>query len=402
MSAPGLLRALLTGLILRALASAAAPLLTGAERPPRPTVLTLLLEAPEPTLRSGQVEYTSQRRSYTLSITPEQLRQSLTQNSLSPLIETLKPIYRQIEDRRPRDARFEWTGSAWVARAQTGWTVRRPETARAVLAALRAKRTQARLEVALSAPERSVRLLKARRVTTRLATGQSSFAGSPAFRVHNIRVGSSKLSGQWLSPGAVFDFNALVGRITPAQGFVPGYVITGGTLSLEDGGGICQVSTTVFRAAYQAGLGIVERHAHSHQVSYYDPTGYEATVYAPSLNLRFRNDTRSPLLLQASWDLKAQTLRMDLFGAPPDRTVSVSEPSIRNRRLALPPSYLPDPELKPGQTERIDMPASGMEVSLKRTVTFADGRVRTSTLNSKYRPWGGVFAVHPADPRLRR
>jgi vancomycin resistance protein YoaR len=402
MSAPGTLRALLLGLIVSALASAAAPLLTGPERAARPIALTLLLDAPEPTLRSGQIEYTAQRRTYTLSITPEQARQSLAQGSLSPLTQVLKPVYRQIEARTPRDARFEWTGNAWVARAQTGWTVRRPETAQAVLAALKTGQTQARVALRLSAPERSVRVLKARRVTTRLATGQSSFAGSPDFRIHNIRVGSQKLSGRWLSPGEVFDFNALVGRITSARGFVPGYVITGGTLSLEDGGGICQVSTTVFRAAYQAGLAVVERHAHSHQVAYYDPTGYEATVYAPSLNLRFRNDTRAPLLLQASWDLKAQTLRMDLFGAPPDRTVSVSEPKISNRRLAPPPTFLADAKLKPGQTERIDMPASGMQVSLKRTVKFNDGRVRTSTLSSDYRPWGGVFAVHPDDPRRRR
>ena len=204
-----------------------------------------------------------------------------------------------------------------------------------------------------------------------------------------------------MAPGGTFDFNARVGQISRARGFAAGYVITGSTLSLEPGGGICQVSTTVFRAAYQAGLPITERHAHSYQIAYYDPPGLDAAVYAPSKNLRWRNDTAGPLLVQASWDLKGQTLRVDLFGRSDGRRVWVGTPRQSGAQLPTPPAYVADPALPPGETRRVDMPAPGRRVAVARQVRFSDGRVSRWETVSVYRPWGGVFAVHPQDPRLR-
>nr|WP_246580433.1 VanW family protein [Deinococcus aestuarii] len=336
-----------------------------------------------------------------MTLTPEQVRQVRERGSSAPLGAALEAVYARIDAREPRDAVFRNVGGVWTARAQTGWKVRRDVTERALLGALREGGRTVEVEVGLTPPARSVRTLRERGVTHHLAAGESSFAGSPDFRVHNVRVGGGRLHGGWVEPGAVYDFNARTGAITRARGFVPGYVIAGGTLALEDGGGLCQVSTTVFRAAYLAGLQVVERHAHSHQVAYYDPVGFEATVYAPSKNLRFRNDTGGPLLMQVSWDLKRETLRVDLFGGPPDRQVQVSEPRVSDRRAALPPTFLADPGLAPGETRRVDMPASGMRVEITRRVQMRGGEVRTDRLLSRYRPWGGVFAVHPEDDRLR-
>ncbi|WP_245872796.1 VanW family protein [Deinococcus planocerae] len=381
-----------------------AGLAPGTSRPPRPAPplpLTLQVSAPEPVLRGGRVERPLLQRRYVLTLTPEQVRQVREQGSVAPLKSALEAVYARIDARKPRDAVFRRVGGVWTAQGQTGWTVRRDRAERAVLDALQEGRRTAQVEVGLTPPARSVRTLRERGVVAHLAAGESSFAGSPDFRVHNIRVGGGRLHGGWVEPGAVYDFNARTGAINRARGFVPGYVIAGGTLALEDGGGICQVSTTVFRAAYLAGLPIVERHAHSHQVAYYDPVGFEATVYAPSKNLRFRNDTGGPLLMQVSWDLERETLRVDLFGGPSDRQVQVSEPRVSDRRPALPPTFLADPGLAPGETRRVDMPASGMRVELVRRVQMKGGEVRTDRLLSRYRPWGGVFAVHPGDDRLR-
>ncbi|BDP42299.1 hypothetical protein DAETH_22680 [Deinococcus aetherius] len=396
------LRLLLLGGVVGAVGSAGlAPATSRPPRPAPPLPFTLQVSAPEPLLRGGKVERPLIQGKYVLTLTPEQARQAREGESVEPLGAALEAVYAKINAREPRDAVFRNVGGIWTAQAQTGWTVQRDVTERALLGALREGRRTAQVEVGLTPPARSVRTLRERGVVAHLAAGESSFAGSPDFRIHNIRVGGGRLHGGWVEPGAVFDFNARTGPINRERGFVPGYVIAGGTLALEDGGGICQVSTTVFRAAYLAGLPIVERHAHSHQVAYYDPVGFEATVYAPSKNLRFRNDTGRPLLVQVSWNLKRQTLRVDLFGGPPDRQVRLSEPRVSARRAALPPTFLADPKLAPGETRRVDMPASGMRVELARQVRMKDGRILTDRLLSRYRPWGGVFAVHPTDDRLR-
>lgn len=367
--------------------------------------LLLRVTAPEPVLRGGVVVPSRVTRIYGLPLEAGERRMLRDGRPSRELNAVLERVYARIEARVPRDARFVPVGGEWTAQAQTGWRVRRAETAgrlRAALGRPTAGRGALEVEVALRLipPARTVADLHERGVVAHLASGESGFAGSPAFRVHNIRVGSARLHGVWLEPGAVFDFNALIGRLSKDRGFVPGHVIAGQSLTMEPGGGICQVSTTVFRAAYLAGLEVVERHAHSHQVAYYDPPGLEATVYAPFKNLRFRNDTASPLLVQAAWDLEAGTLSIHLFGGPPDRQVQVSPPRISGLRPALAPSFVPAPDLKPGEARRIDLPASGMRVRIERTVR-RNGKVRTDETVSHYRPWGGVFAVAPGDERLR-
>lgn len=388
-----------------------------ASAPPRsplfsvPLSVQLGVAALEDVLQGGQVRRETVRRRYALSLTPAQLARlraggSLTSVHSISVQQALEAVYQQIEARKPRDARFVSLGAddladqkSWVARGQSGWTVNRAVTAQRLLLALRSGSPEVQVAVRLTPPERTVQSLRAAGVLRHIASGTSSYAGSPSFRVHNIRVGSARLSGWLLGAGEVFDFNRALGRVSAARGFVPGYVILGDRLSLEDGGGVCQVSTTLFRAAYTAGLEMVERHAHSHQVSYYDPPGFEATVYAPSLNFRFRNDTGRALLIQAAWDVKAQTLRFDLFGAI-RHDVTVSAPRISGLRPARPPSFISDATLKPGQVVRIDMPASGMQVLIERQIRGEGGKVRRDVTRSSYRPWGGVFAVHPSDPRL--
>ena len=378
-------------------AAPAEPKLQPAPPSPRQT-FRLLVTAPEPLLSGGQITRPLIHKGFELALSAVDAQQA--RDGTLPRA-ALDKLYSQIE-RSPKDAFFRLSGNDWGAQGQTGWTVKRAATDAAFLAAAQQNGPDVAVSLKLIAPGRSVRVLKEAGVVAHIAAGKSSFAGSPEFRVHNIRVGSAKLSGLWLARGEVFDFNGSLGRISASSGFVPGYIISGGSLALEDGGGVCQISTTVFRAAYLAGLPIVERHAHSHQVAYYDPPGFEATVYAPSKNLRFANDTAAPLLIQASWDVEDETLRFDLFGAKLERQVSLSEGQIVGRRPASDPTYFADPSLSEGEIKRVDLPAAGMRVKIVRTVKREGEKAETDVLRSNYRPWGGAFAVPPGDQRAKR
>ncbi len=371
-----------------------------APEPERPQTVELRWTVPEPRLVDGEVQRPLLNLSASLSLRPEQITQIRESGSLEAIRPALDRVYAGIEARQPRDLRFRQVGADWIGEARTGWKVQRQASEAALLEAIREGRARSVLNVALEAPARSVRWAAGKGLG-HLASGQSSFAGSPDFRVHNIRTGAQRVQGAWVAPGGTFSFNALIGPINAATGFQPGYVVTGNTLSTEDGGGICQVSTTVFRAAFNAGLPITERHEHSYLVGYYEDPGLDAAVYAPSKDLRWRNDTAAPLLVQAAWDLKAETLTVSIFGADDGRQVRLSEPTISARRPAPDPTFMVDRALEKGAARRVDMPAAGMKAVVTRTVTFADGTRTEEEFVSRYKAWGGVFAVAPGDERLR-
>ena len=386
------LRLLLLCLTAGTVASAAAPAGGG--------TLPVRWSVPEPRLTGERLERPLLHRSDSLTLSRAAL-DAARRGSLDALRPQLSALYRRVEARTPRDVRFTAVAGQWQAQARTGWQVDREASERALLNVLRAGDNGAAwpLTVKLQAPARSVAWAQRQKMTL-LATGTSGFAGSPSFRVQNIRVGASRVHGVWVAPGAELNFNALIGPVSAARGFAPGYVISGGSLSVEDGGGLCQVSTTVFRAAFRAGLPITERHAHSYQVGYYGQPGVDAAVYAPSKNLRWRNDTPGPLLVQAQWDLTGERLMVHLFGQDDGRRVSISAPAVRDARPAPEPTFLPDAALKPGEAKRIDMPSAGAQVRVTRQVKLPGGQVRRDEVNSRYRAWGGVFAVPPGDERL--
>lgn len=316
---------------------------------------TLVLNTQEPRLEGGQVHKTSVNKSWPMN--SKGVKISKQANKFSSLLTAgLDIAEQQINARAPRPAVFRNVGGHWIARQQNGWILDRTATKANILKAIQAGHNSAQAVIKVLAPQRSVQLLADRGVLAYVSSGTSSYKGSPAFRTTNILVGATKLDNFFVAPGHTFDFAREVGDISASTGFVKGYVISNGTLEKEDGGGICQVSTTIFRAMYQAGLPIVERHEHSHRVEYYDPVGFEATVYAPFKNLRMKNDTGKYLFVQASWDKKAQTLRFDLFGKTPDRTVSIGKPTVTAFKPAAKPSYTLDKRVSAGGRRLLDVP----------------------------------------------
>ncbi len=163
-----------------------------------------------------------------------------------------------------------------------------------------------------------------------LTTGTTSFAGSPSNRIHNIIVGTEKFNGVVVMPGETFSFNNYLGQVDAENGYLPELVIKENVTTPEFGGGICQISTTAFRAAVYAGLQVTDRHNHSYPVSYYGAPGFDATVYEPNPDFKFKNDMKTPILLKTS--VIGSKVNFEVRGTADGRTVQVNGPFVTEKK----------------------------------------------------------------------
>lgn len=228
-----------------------------------------------------------------------------------------------------------------------------------------------------------------------IAEGTTKFAGSSKERVQNIMIGADKFKGVVVPAGEEFSFNKYVGEIDAANGFTEGLIIWGDRTAVGVGGGICQVSTTVFRAAFYGGFPITDRTAHGYVVSWYGEPGLDATIFTPDVDLRFRNDTNGPLFVKPKVDLKAGTLTFALYGQRPPRTVEMVGPKISNKRPAPPPLYQEDKSLPKGTIKQVDWAKEGQDAVVIRKIRTADGAVSEEKFESHYEPWRAVFLYSP-------
>lgn len=227
-----------------------------------------------------------------------------------------------------------------------------------------------------------------------IGKGTSRFKGSIPSRIHNISLAASRINGTLIEPGQVFSFNDALGDVSKFTGYKEAFIIKDGKTVLGDGGGVCQVSTTLFRAALNAGLGITERRAHSYRVSYYEqdsPPGLDATVYSPTTDLKIKNDTQNYVLIQAKADTKNLTLSFELYGTKDGRTSTISKSKVTE--AASPPDdlYQDDPTLPTGTTKQIDFKAWGAKVVFNYSVEKEGKVIYQKTFTSNYRPWQAVF-----------
>jgi vancomycin resistance protein YoaR len=235
-------------------------------------------------------------------------------------------------------------------------------------------------------------------ITARIGQGRTSFAGSPAGRVTNITVAASKFDGLLVEPGETFSFNDYLGDVSAAEGYEEAYIIFGDRTTVGLGGGVCQVSTTAFRAAFWAGLPITERWAHGYRVSWYEPpVGLDATIYSPSVDLKFVNDTQHWILIQTYVDHQDGTLTFDFFGTTTGRMVEMDGPHTGEPIPHGEPIYRVDPTLPSDTVKQIEWAKEGLDVRIERIV-YQDGvEVRRDTFTSRYGPWQAVFLVGPKE-----
>lgn len=226
-----------------------------------------------------------------------------------------------------------------------------------------------------------------------IGVGTSQFAHSIPNRVHNVALAAGKINGILVAPGDTFSFVKNIGDISKFTGYKEAYVIENGKTVLGDGGGVCQVSTTLFRAVLNAGLPIVERNAHAYRVGYYEQNsgpGIDATVYVPSVDFKFKNDTGNYIFIQEAIDTNNMVLTFTIYGKNDGRIVSMTQPVITNQTPAPEPQYQDDPTLPKGVERQIDYAAAGANVVFTRTVV-KDGKEMVDTFKSNYRPWRAVF-----------
>lgn len=234
-------------------------------------------------------------------------------------------------------------------------------------------------------------------IVEKIGEGQSDYTGSSAEREHNVVLAASKFHGVLIPPGEVFSYNDTVGDISVSTGYKTSLVIKDGRTVLGDGGGVCQDSTTLFRAALNTGLPIVERRAHSYRVKYYEndrKPGFDATVYGPTVDFKFRNDTDAYILIQSDVDQVNNILRFEFYGKSDGRKVELSDASVYGYQPAPEPLYIDDPTLPRGVTKQVDWAAPGAKSSFTYKVIQADGEVTEDrTFYSAYRPWQAVYQV---------
>lgn len=227
-----------------------------------------------------------------------------------------------------------------------------------------------------------------------IGSGTSLFQHSAESRIFNITHATSKINGLLVAPGEIFSFDKALGDISQETGFRQAYVIQNGKTVLGDGGGVCQVSTTFFRALLNAGVPIIERHAHAYRVGYYEedsPPGLDATIFSPSVDLRFKNDTGHHILIQAIIDPIQMRLTFNLFGTKDNRIVELTKPVTSNESPAPPPLYQDDPTLPAGVIKQVDFAADGAVSVFSRKVS-RDGKILyNDTFVSNYRPWQAIY-----------
>lgn len=228
-----------------------------------------------------------------------------------------------------------------------------------------------------------------------LGRGTSSFRHSSATRNENISKGSSIVNRILVAPGDTFSFIKSLGEVSLEAGYKKAYIIREGKTELDVGGGICQVSTTLFRAMLDAGLNITARQNHAYRVSYYEEDskpGFDATVFIPNPDLKFINDTQNYVLVQSILDMTNRRLTYEIYGTSDGRKSEISNYRQWGAQPAPPAIWIDDPTLPVGKTIQDEQAIPGLKTAFDWTVKKADGSVlHQKTFTSNFVPWAAVY-----------
>jgi vancomycin resistance protein YoaR len=252
------------------------------------------------------------------------------------------------------------------------------------------KNKELNLAVKESAPHNKTEDSNTLGIKELIGKGVSDFAGSHTNRIKNIKNAVAHLNGIIIPPGE-FSIVDAIGDVTAETGYFPEFVIKGDRTLPEYGGGLCQIGTTVFRAALYSGLPITERRPHSYIVSYYKPLGMDATIYGPHPDLRFLNDTGHNILLQIKID--GTQLTFEFWGTSDGRKVEITDPQLYNWTAQPADRLIENPELKPGAKILKETGRRGADSHFYRYITKADGTKAEEIFRSHYVPWPNIYEV---------
>ncbi len=239
---------------------------------------------------------------------------------------------------------------------------------------------------------------------TELVSAQTSyFFGSNADRVHNIRTAAAQFHGLLVAPGETFSMGSALGDISLDNGYAEALIIVGDQTVQGVGGGVCQVSTTLFRAAFFGGFPIVERHAHAYRVYYYERdaagrdnpqlAGLDATVYEPLVDFKFTNDTSHWLLMETY--VGDTSITWKFYSTSDGRTVDWDTTGPTNTVEPPDPSYKENPDLSKGEVKQVDWSAQGADITVHRTVTRDGQTYLQDTFFTHYESWQAKYEYGP-------
>jgi vancomycin resistance protein YoaR len=241
---------------------------------------------------------------------------------------------------------------------------------------------------------------------TQLVSAQTSyFYGSSAERIQNIQAAAARFHGLLIAPGETFSMGEHLGDVSLENGFAEALIIYGGRTIKGVGGGVCQVSTTLFRTVFFGGYPIVERYSHAYRVSYYEMTasggvdpglaGMDATVYFPLVDFKFTNDTPSWILMETYVNVGARTLTWKFYSTSDGRSVTWETTGPTHVVPAPAPTFEENPELKKNEMKQVDWSANGADVTVTRTVWRNGALLFQDNISTHYEPWQAVCQYGP-------
>ena len=241
-------------------------------------------------------------------------------------------------------------------------------------------------------------------ITELVSVNSSFFRGSSASRIHNIQTAASEFHGLLVPPWTTFSMAENMREVSLDNGYAEALIIYGGRTIEGVGGGVCQVSTTLFRTAFFGGYPINERHSHAYRVGYYEQTknghdpnlaGLDATVYVPVVDLQFTNNTPNWLLIETYINPSNGKLTWKFYSTSDNRSVDWNSTGPRNVVEPPEPRYEENPELARGQIIQVDWEAEGADITVTRIV-YKDGQVLfEDSFSTHYEPWQAVFEYGP-------
>jgi vancomycin resistance protein YoaR len=250
-------------------------------------------------------------------------------------------------------------------------------------------------------------------ITENIATYTSYFRGSTNERLQNIEKAAANFHGLLVPPGATFSMASAMDNVSLDTGYAEAWIIFGGRTIKGVGGGVCQVSTTLFRTAFFAGFPIVERHPHAYRVGYYEQiangwddqmAGLDATVFLPMVDFQFVNDSPHWLLMETYFRPNSRSLTWKFYSTSDGRTVEWETSGPQNVVEPPDPVYEENPEFAKGQIEQVDWAAEGADVTVLRTVYRGGTALFTDSFVTHYLPWADVYQYGPGTdlPKKKR
>ncbi len=329
----------------------------------------------------------------------------LDRNKLRPVLEQ---IARQV-NRQEQNARFIFNDETRQLEAiqpsSTGREVDLEASVELVEQSVARGEPGASLQVNLKQPKVSDTASGAELgITENVITYTSYFRGSSASRMQNIQTAAAQFHGLLIAPGETFSMGSALGDVSLDSGYAEALIIYGGRTIQGVGGGVCQVSTTLFRAAFFAGFPIPERYAHAYRVSYYeqsvsgiDPTlaGLDATVYFPLVDFKFTNDTPYWLLMETYFSSQSQTLTWKFYSTKDGRSVQWQTSGLQNVVPAPPAELQLNPALSDKEFKQVDWEADGADITVNRTVMMGDKIHFVDKFATYYQPWRAVCEYGP-------